>query len=1292
MKARFLLLLGGLSSFLSAPGEAQTGGKLGPGQTPKNATLNLAPDLTSSVSTLTFGAVDQGLPSQLGFTLDNGGSAPARIIEVAIRLAGAGNGLAWGVELDGSSYAGAAGNIAHGMNKTVPRKSSLPVTVTFTPTLEQYDALELRIAGFFDGDEDTDYLYVDMSGLGGHTGDPFLHVVIDGPEFVVDYDMDGSESVTLDGTSSHTHEPGRSLVTFEWSEAMTVFSTDPVVAKSYAIGPHAVDLRIYDDGMPQRMLSGSTSFDVIGADEIPGVLARYYDASGSSAAALLDAVPVNADFGEVLPTTSVGAGSKVGSSTFTLDAMVQLTTDVEITTAGSYDFVATGGVGHRIEFDGTPFVGPQALSAGTYDLEVRFAVDDASTDLPLTLEMSLDGGAAGPPVTEVLTHDESGLLPIVNDMPTLGIDAGGNLITIEGMGFFPSSGVTVHWGATDFTEVDFDVLTPTRIEFFSPPGSATIDVTVETPNGPSNLVQYQYSPTGPVPIKFLLALAPAIDDPTAGVWGPDHKLYVATNEGKVAAVTFDDTYSAVTSLVVHDGVSGLTNHNVLGITCNPYDPPSPVRLYLGHAEHFANGGSSFTGPSDYTGQVSILEGPDFDTPIPLITGLPTSNHDHAVNGLQFDNNGDLFIAVGSNTNAGVKHPNSGDLPESPFSAAILRARTSKPGFNGTITYTHSVSGLPNDDQVDGEMVDPDPGIDVEVYAPGLRNPYGLLYTTTKRLYATDNGPNIGFGARSTGPASELPDPFDSDEIDLIEHDLYYGSPNRGRGRYDERQNVYRGSLANPEASIPGVFRQMASWVPPSADGIDEYRANTFVGQIRGWIIVQEYLNSTRRVQFSSNGRTGLTQKVIAPYTGGLGVVMLPGGTICSIDFGQDLLHVLAPDDLAAVGLVAHDIFPWRAPSGGGYPFTVAGVGFGNLANTSVTFGGLPATLTRVSSTRIEGTVPMNPSPTKALVDVVVTVDAASSTLPAAFRYLPAAPGLETGDWTALPTLPTDLGEVSAGVIDGKLYLVGEPTAATYVYDLLAEQWLANGSSRTYVGHHHSAEVVGGKLYLIGGLDGGSDGKVQIYDPALDSWSSGADMPWAAGSVNTCVIDGEIYAAGGIVGSFTVNNCAVYDPVLDTWTPLTAMPDGRNHAAASTDGTRFWIFGGRKGGNFVGNGFEQVFVYDPSLDSWESSDDLGTSLVPLPQARGGMGKAVWYQNEFYVIGGETLSGPGATVNNVYDRVDVYDPATNTWRLDEPMATPRHGICPVLFESRIFLPGGGLVAGFSQSNEFDELNRQ
>lgn len=55
------------------------------------------------------------------------------------------------------------------------------------------------------------------------------------------------------------------------------------------------------------------------------------------------------------------------------------------------------------------------------------------------------------------------------------------------------------------------------------------------------------------------------------------------------------------------------------------------------------------------------------------------------------------------------------------------------------------------------------------------------------------------------------------------------------------------------------------------------------------------------------------------------------------------------------------------------------------------------------------------------------------------------------------------------------------------------------------GHHHQAHSVGDKLFLVGGLGGGSEGKLQILDTKLNEWSTGPDLPFNAGSVASVVI-------------------------------------------------------------------------------------------------------------------------------------------------------------------------------------------
>jgi N-acetylneuraminic acid mutarotase len=335
------------------------------------------------------------------------------------------------------------------------------------------------------------------------------------------------------------------------------------------------------------------------------------------------------------------------------------------------------------------------------------------------------------------------------------------------------------------------------------------------------------------------------------------------------------------------------------------------------------------------------------------------------------------------------------------------------------------------------------------------------------------------------------------------------------------------------------------------------------------------------------------------------------------------------------------------------------------------------------------------SATKLAVGIISTSAGSAPVFPATWDFVEVTPDVASvSGWGTAAVLPIKLGEVAGGIIGNKMFMIGEGNDATLAYDFTAGTWTSPGtlSPRIFTGHHHAAEVFNGKLYLIGGLHDGSDGKVQIYDPVADSWTTGATAPFLAGSSATAIIGGKIYFAGGIIGSATTNKVAVYDLAQNSWsaTLLAPMPQGVNHAAAATDGSKLYVFGGRDGGNSVSNGFNYLQIYDPVTNTWESSEDAGSTLLPLPQARGGMGKAVLHAGELYVIGGETTNGPGATADRVYNRVDIYNPVTKTWRLGNAMPTARHGIFPLLRSGKIYVAGGGVKAGNSQSTVFETYN--
>ena len=822
------------------------------------------------------------------------------------------------------------------------------------------------------------------------SSDPFLHVVIGAPSFAVDYNGNGTEVVSLLGNQSHTHEFGKNLTAYTWQTGSTVLGTTPDINAVLGLGQNSVSLTIGDNNAPPRTLTNSVNVGVYPLNAVGGVLTKYYPTFSSYFPTLLDTLPSSPGFIEVLPSLKVieeATNGVLGTSSYNGDVIAVMNGKFQASTTGSYTFQVNGGSGHRVFINGTLVTGAITLTAGTkYDIEMRVA-RNASLTASIEVLAAVNGGTATAIASSSLTNDESTLKPFINSLPTGGSSLGGETITIKGVAFFEgdiASQVKVRWGSTLLTGTALTVRQG-AITFKTPPGSGTIAVSVETPNGVSTPVNFTYT-AGVVPINFTTPQVVAnMAAPTQGTWGSDGRLYVGSVTGEIKAYTFDDNYNVIATQTIGT-ITGLSNNNILGIAFNPYDATGQPKIYVSHSQLFANGGADIPAGSfaPYSGQVSVLTGSNFSTITPLITGLPVSNHDHGINGITFDDAGNLLIAVGSSTNAGIPSTALGALPESPFSAAILKANITKPNFNGSINYIDPATGQINNNEIFGGNVNVAPGVDVSVYASGLRNPFDIVWTTTGKLYGLDNGPNAGFGAASTSATTQGADPNNPDELNLIQQGIYYGHPNRNRGKTSAIQNAYYGPNT---ASIPGVYMSPLATVGSSTNGIDEYRATTFNSQLRGNLLGQQWNGTLYNFDLSPDGMQVDTTSTLPNNPTGLDIVTGPGGALISVDYQDNYITVSKPIDAAAVGVTAYDIFPWRAPAVGGGSFVIGGVNFGNLANTTVTIGGKTAILTAVSPTRIKGTLPTNSAGASGLQDIVIASAGQTSVIPAGFKYL-----------------------------------------------------------------------------------------------------------------------------------------------------------------------------------------------------------------------------------------------------------------------------------------------------------------
>jgi non-specific serine/threonine protein kinase len=237
----------------------------------------------------------------------------------------------------------------------------------------------------------------------------------------------------------------------------------------------------------------------------------------------------------------------------------------------------------------------------------------------------------------------------------------------------------------------------------------------------------------------------------------------------------------------------------------------------------------------------------------------------------------------------------------------------------------------------------------------------------------------------------------------------------------------------------------------------------------------------------------------------------------------------------------------------------------------------------------------------------------------------------------LPALPERLNHVGIAVHDGDIWIAGgfrdglrqDQVAVDDVlrYDVGERRWEAVTNLPTARGAL-AVEVVGDRLYAIGGLDPGrkrSYGLVEIYDLERRRWSEGAALPRARDHLASTVSDGRIHVLGGRgLDRRAVRNFDVYDPRADRWQALPPLPypasgtglveiDGRLITAGGEDPAR---------GRLIG----YSWAYDLTARRWER-------LPAMSKPKHGYAVAA-HNGRFWAFGGSACYGfePDADVSS------------------------------------------------------------
>lgn len=235
------------------------------------------------------------------------------------------------------------------------------------------------------------------------------------------------------------------------------------------------------------------------------------------------------------------------------------------------------------------------------------------------------------------------------------------------------------------------------------------------------------------------------------------------------------------------------------------------------------------------------------------------------------------------------------------------------------------------------------------------------------------------------------------------------------------------------------------------------------------------------------------------------------------------------------------------------------------------------------------------------------------------------------------------------VIGGKISRGGASLNTVEVYDPTTNSW-ASVSSIPTARDSMQANTVNGKIYVISGeislthaqsVAVFSD-KNEVYDPQTDTWASVASIPNHVVGYVSAVLDNKIYVIGGSteeppIGWYAVNTTQIYDPATDAWTFGADIPETVEGAVGcATTGSmapkRIYVFAGHDENSHR----DLNQVYDPIIDEWTTAvkqnfygyGELATTVIDdLIYAIGGSYSELVSSNPWgYTVNPDPVYGP------------------------------------------------------------------
>lgn len=325
---------------------------------------------------------------------------------------------------------------------------------------------------------------------------------------------------------------------------------------------------------------------------------------------------------------------------------------------------------------------------------------------------------------------------------------------------------------------------------------------------------------------------------------------------------------------------------------------------------------------------------------------------------------------------------------------------------------------------------------------------------------------------------------------------------------------------------------------------------------------------------------------------------------------------------------------------------------------------------------------------KKFVSLILLFFFISSTFTVVYHPVVASTTLVENSWTTKTSMNQARFGLGVIAVDGKIYGIGGCTSfddflrpnnfvgTNERYDPKTDTWTTLKSMPT-PRHNFAIAECQGKIYCIGGyIVEGSRwviyNTVETYDPATDSWSTKADMPFTEADLTACVVNGKIYVFTTNVGSPVY----MYNTETDSWTVKTHKPNTTLHYYAPTVVDNKIL---------LTSLYLTTEIYDPVTNEWTEKRGESPLILVFNQISATVTTTgVYAPQKMYVLGKQY--GTPSLTNWSYDLVNGTQAPNQRARLY------RENFGTAVVDDILYVIGGNIYHADDEKSEILSTNEQ